>query len=132
MVEEITGKTIRIPRQMVAEWDGIFDRARAELGERLGIRPESVTVRQAWGEVLSTLGQRYLLGNEPQPATNIDAKLDLVLDRLDEQDRRYEEDRACDRMGRAADARMDGRIDPMTEIGEAGAPGADVAEGNTS
>ena len=83
MADEIAGKTIRVPRQMVAEWDAIFERARAERAELMGVDADAVTPRQVWGEIIMVLGQRFLLGTELLPHATVADRLDIIIDRLD-------------------------------------------------
>ena len=80
MSEPIVGKTIRVPRQMVAEWDGCFEAARAEIAERHACDPELINARQVWAEIIVTLTQRYMLGEQPLRSEGIEAKLDLITD----------------------------------------------------
>ena len=76
MSDPITGKTVRVPRQMVAEWDAVFEAARAEVAERYAGDIDDVTPRQVWTEVIETLTLRYFLGEEPLRPPTIEAKLD--------------------------------------------------------
>ena len=82
MSDPITGKTVRVPRQMVAEWDAVFEAARAEVAERYASDINDVTPRQIWTELIMTLTQRYLLGEEPMRSEGIEAKLDNNSDYL--------------------------------------------------
>ena len=77
MTDQITGKTIRIPRQMVAEWDAVFEAVRAEVAERYGSDVDDLSPRQVWTEVVETLTKRYLLGDEPTRAQEIGVALNF-------------------------------------------------------
>ena len=88
MADKNTNRTVRVPLQMVAEWDAVFERARAERAELRGVDPEAVTNREVWAEIMMVLGPRFLLGDAPAAREEISAKLDVVLERLDAIERR--------------------------------------------
>ena len=98
------GRVARIPDSVAEQWDGLFEIARREAAARRGDKPEDVPPGRVWSEIVEVLTTHYC-GTEHRQIMTVDAKLDMVLNRLDG----------------LADARMDGRIDPMTEPGVEGA-----------